>query len=90
MAAIEIITKEDLLAFKAELLSELRLLIRPQQTEERQWLKSKEVRTMLNISSGTLQNLRITGRLNYTKIGGTLFYKHSEIKRLLDAGKENL
>jgi len=87
MAAIEIITKDDLMAFKAELINELKSLIQPKPADEKEWLKSREVRELLNISPGTLQNLRISGRLQHTKVGGTLFYKNSEIRRLLNDGK---
>ena len=83
MASIEIITKEDLMAFKADLLKELTSLIRPQLKDERQWLKSREVRDLLGISAGTLQNLRINRKIKFTKIGGTVFYSNSDIKKLL-------
>ena len=83
MASIEIITKEDLMAFKADLLKELTSLIRPQLKDERQWLKSREVRDLLGISTGTLQNLRINRKIKFTKIGGTVFYSNSDIKKLL-------
>ena len=66
---LEIITKEDLKEFKSELLTEIRQLIQPGQGQSKQWLKSVEVRKLLNISPGTLQNLRINGTLNYTRIG---------------------
>jgi hypothetical protein len=45
------------------------------QEQPTQWLKSSEVRKLLKISSGTLQNLRINGTLNFYKIGGILYYK---------------
>lgn len=87
MAAIEIITKEDLMAFKAELLTELRSLIQPSLSEEKQWLKSSQVRDLLHISAGTLQNLRISGKLTYTKVGGIHYYKATDIQQLLNDGK---
>jgi hypothetical protein len=49
----------------------------------KKWLKSKEVRELLQISSGTLQNLRVRGVLEFTRIGGTLFYDAAVIGRLL-------
>ncbi|MBC7713961.1 MAG: helix-turn-helix domain-containing protein, partial [Rhizobacter sp.] len=78
--SVEIITKEDLLQFKSELLSEISKLVKPSENSgTRQWLKSAEVRKLLNISPGTLQNLRINGTLRYTKIGGTMYYKFADI-----------
>ena len=61
--AAEIITKEDLQAFKTELLNELRHLLIPAQARRKEWLRGSEVRKLLKISYGTLQNLRITGKL---------------------------
>jgi hypothetical protein len=84
---VELITKEDLKNLKTEMLNEIRQLIRPGQSENRQWLKSADVRKLLNISPGTLQNLRINGTLRYTKIGGMMYYKMEDITKLLE-GRE--
>lgn len=84
---VELITKEDLKNLKNEMLNEIRNLIKPGQSENRQWLKSADVRNLLNISPGTLQNLRINGTLRYTKIGGMMYYKLEDITKLLE-GKE--
>ena len=60
--AIDVITKDDLQQFKIELLSDLKNLLKGHSAEpQKQWLKSYEVRVMLGISRGTLQNLRING-----------------------------
>lgn len=85
--AVEIITREDLNEFRNQLLNDLKeiILSKPQQTK--QWLKSNEVRKLLNISPGTLQNLRINGTLSYTKIGGILYYDNSDIDKLLSGNK---
>ena len=82
--SVELITKEDLLAFKAELFQELQSILGSQSTSNKQWLKSIEVRKLLSISPGTLQNLRINGTLRYTKIGGTMYYKTEDITKLLE------
>ena len=83
---LEIITKQDLAAFKSELLTEIRLLIQPGQGQSKKWLKSDEVRKLLNISPGTLQNLRINGTLNFTRIGSLIYYKQEDIDKLLEGG----
>ena len=85
---VELITKEDLRAFKNDLLNEIKQIIRPGQGQSKQWLKSSEVRKLLNISPGTLQNLRINGTLRYTKIGGMLYYKLEDIHKLLEGGEQ--
>ena len=81
---VELITREDLKEFKNEMLTEMKHLIKPGQGQSKQWLKSYEVRKLLNISPGTLQNLRVNGILRYTKIGGLLYYKHEDIIKLLE------
>lgn len=80
----QIITTDDLRDFKVELLDEIRTLISEQKTPAtKKWLKSAEVRRLLNISPGTLQTLRLNGSLPYTKIGGIHFYNSSDIEVLL-------
>ncbi|MNQ76745.1 Helix-turn-helix domain protein [compost metagenome] len=83
-----IITTEDLLKFKIDLLEEIKKIIESQTTVETQkWLRSPEVRKLLNISTGTLHNLRSTGTLSYTKIGGTIYYSCQDINNLLEKNK---
>lgn len=83
---VEIITKDDLKQFKTELLNDIKAIVKPQE-KVKEWLKSAEVRKMLNISPGTLQNLRINRTLRYTKIGGMMYYKLEDITRLLEGGQ---
>ena len=82
-----IITTEDLNEFRKLLLSDLTEILTLKQQDQKQWLKSTEVRKMLNISAGTLQNLRINGTLSYTKIGGTIYYAHSDLLKVLEENK---
>ena len=87
MNANEILTREDLKAFKTELLQEIKTLLKAQsQDQNKKWLKSQEVRKMLIISPGTLQNLRVNGTLRYTKIGSLIYYKQEDINTLLEKG----
>ncbi|MBS1668943.1 MAG: helix-turn-helix domain-containing protein [Bacteroidetes bacterium] len=79
----EIITKEDLESFRVRLLNDLKQLqVSVAQKPTKEWLKGAEVRKMLNISAGTLQNLRITGKLQSTKVGGIYFYRYRDIEKL--------
>lgn len=83
--AVEIITKQDLLAFHRQLLEDLSKLIGKQQAEApMQVLKSAEVRRLLQISPSTLQKLRVEGTLPFTKVGGTHYYRREDITRLLN------
>ena len=85
--AIEVITREDLNEFRTLLLSDLNAMFNSKPQQQKQWLKSSEVRKLLNISSGTLQNLRINGTIAYTKIGGILYYSNSDLEKLLESNK---
>ena len=87
--AVQIITIEDLNEFRNLLLNDLKEIIDPKPQQTKQWLKSNEVRKLLNISPGTLQNLRINGTLSYTKIGGIMYYNHADIDKLLNGNKVN-
>ena len=79
-----IITTDDLRDFKLELLDDIKQLLNNQSGQiTKKWLKSPEVRKLLGISPGTLQNLRINGTLPYTKIGGILYYDYQEIQEIL-------
>ncbi|MDW3197482.1 MAG: helix-turn-helix domain-containing protein [Cytophagales bacterium] len=88
--ATEIITKEDLREFKTELLGDLQTLIQDNDGgSNRKWLKSSEVRKMLKISAGSLQNLRVNGHLPYTKVQGIIFYEYQDIIDMIDNNKYN-
>lgn len=84
--AVEIITREDLVAFKAELLTDLQNLLTEHSTTPKKWLRSGEVMKMLQISPGTLQNYRVNGTLRYSKFGSTIYYSLDEIERMLEQG----
>lgn len=80
----QIITTDDLREFKIELLDEIsKLLEETKDLKPKKWLKSTEVRKLLNISPGTLQTFRINGTLPYTKVGGTHYYNLNDIEKLM-------
>ncbi|PZR38401.1 MAG: DNA-binding protein [Azospira oryzae] len=86
--AATIITPEDLQAFKLELLEDLRKLIAERKTAPaQQWYKSHEIRKLLGISQGTLQHLRTTGTLPFTKIGGVILYDYQDIQKMIQDHK---
>ena len=71
--AVQIVTTEDLHTFKIELINEIKQILNEKTNAPKKWLKSSEVRKMLNSSTGTLQSLRVNGSLPCTKVGGTTF-----------------
>jgi hypothetical protein len=83
-----IVTIEDLQNFKRELIEEIKILLAQRQTTPlRKWLKSHEVRRLLTVSPGTLQNLRVNGTLPFTKIGGVIYYDYDDIQKMLQENK---
>ncbi len=79
----EVLTKEDLWLFRIELLNDIKQLLKPAIQEQKEdWLKSAEVCKILKMSAGSLQNLRISGKLRPVKINGTWRYKRSEVASL--------
>lgn len=83
MATFEMLTKEDLIEFRKELLTELHEAIKKNTIPTKRWLKTDEVRTLLGVSAGTLQSLRISGTLTYTKLGGILYYDYEHIEKMM-------
>ena len=79
----QIVTKRDLLNFGNLLLNEIKNTNNTD-TSPKQWLKSAEVRELLKISPGTLQNLRINGTLKYKRIGGIIYYNYEDIVKMLE------
>ena len=83
-----IVTTDDLMEFKMELLEEIKELLNGQTSHRsKKWLKSTDVMEQLKISPGTLQNLRINGTLPYTKIGGLIYYDSAELEELMENNK---
>jgi hypothetical protein len=83
-----IITTDDLREFKMELLDDIKNLLSKQVAGKlKKYLKSSEVMDLLQVSPGTLQNLRINGTLPYTKVGGIIYYDAEEIQGVMTANR---
>ena len=85
--SIEIVTKEELLLFKEDLITEIRAIMEDtskHSRDGRKWLRSAQVKELLSISSGTLQNLRVNGTLPFTRINGVIYYNKDDIDTLLN------
>ena len=77
------------MAFKEQLLEAILEALERKEDKPKEWLRSRQVREMLNISPGTLQNLRINGILPYSKVGGVIFYPAKGIEQVLDENSVN-
>jgi hypothetical protein len=75
----QLVTLADLEKFRTMLMMDIKLLLEGNFGKPaKRWLKSCEVRKLLNISGGTLQTLRNNGKLPYTRIGGLIYYDATE------------
>lgn len=83
------VTKEDLQQFGAFLIGTIRKMIEGAATIDKEavqpeWLKSRAVRKLLDISPGTLQNLRVTGKVRFKKVLGSYYYSKKDLVRLFN------
>lgn len=85
----QIVTTDDLREFKVELLEDFKKMLKEHSGQPiKKWLKSYEVRKILSISPGKLQNLRVNGSLPYTRIGGVIYYDYNDIQNMLQNNKK--
>jgi hypothetical protein len=87
----QLLTLDDLADFKRQLLFEIKNMMKEivgQPTKK--WMKTHEVRKLLNVSSGTMQTLRNNGTIPYKKIGNIIYYDIEDIQRMLDAKREKV
>jgi hypothetical protein len=90
MDITEIVTKQDLLQVKTELLNALKeTLSQINANATKKWLKSSEVQEMLSLSASGLQNLRVAGTLPFTKLSGIIYYDYNDIASILEKNKRN-
>jgi len=88
MSRDQLLTAGDLFDFKLQLLFEIKTLLKEQSGQpNKQWLKSREVRKLLGISPGTLQNLRVRKILPFTRVGGIIYHDAADIQAMLESKK---
>lgn len=79
----ETLTKDDLEIFRQALLHDIKVLMQPLERDNEEWLRCSDVRKLLKISTGTIQNLRISGKLKSNKVGSIHFYKRSDVEAMI-------
>ncbi len=82
-------TLEDLERMKTEIIQALKETTQSNSTLEKKWLRSKEVREILSISSSTLQTMRIKGEIPFSKVSGIIYYPDDGIQNLLNNNLQN-
>ncbi|WP_167398009.1 helix-turn-helix domain-containing protein [Pedobacter paludis] len=87
------ITKEDLHQFGMLLMNNIREEVKKVAGQTgnvdplQEWIKTTKVRKLLDMSPGTVQNLRIEGKVRYKKIMGTYYYNRSDLENLFKQQK---
>ena len=81
------VTKEDLRQFGLELLGNIGNLITQTKegnsdVTEQEWIKSKQVRKLMNMSPGSVQNLTVTEKVRFKKIVGSYYYNKADLLKL--------
>lgn len=83
----DMVTKEDLRQFGLLLLDKIQAVFKEKdfgQTEnmEPDWLRSRSVRKLLDISAGSVQNLRTSHKVRFKKVLGSYYYSREDIEKL--------
>jgi hypothetical protein len=89
MNSTELTTKQDLFNLEERIVNKFTTLLKIKPADQKEFLKSADVRKMLGISAGTLQTLRINGSLTFTKLNGTLYYEYDDVIAALNKNKTN-
>jgi len=84
---METITRQDLEVLRAQIANDLEVLISAKndqnETEEDfDWMRSKKIRKLMDISPATLQNFRISGKIRHKKIMGSYYYNKQDLLNL--------
>ncbi|WP_052480039.1 MULTISPECIES: hypothetical protein [Flavobacterium] len=87
MMSDDVVTKEDLKQFSLLLLDKIESLLEKSsfvksETNDPEWIKSKSVRKLLDISAGSVQNLRTTQKVRFKKVLGSYYYNRVDLEKL--------
>lgn len=86
----DLITTDDLNQFRKSLIDDIEKLLKESiKPTPKTWLKSNEAKALLEVSNGTLQNMRNNGTLPFTKIGGVIYYNRDDIQKMLIENKQS-
>lgn len=84
----QLVTLADLEKFKEQMLSEMRRLLAGRGAQpSKQWLKSREVRKLLDVSPGKLHAMRASRQLSFMRIGGVMYYDWADIEKMFEKFK---
>jgi hypothetical protein len=84
---MEPITKDDLRQWGMMIMHNMEKMLDQKlktntNNEHQEWLRSRAVRRLMDISAATLQNIRIKGQIRYKKIMGSYYYNKTDLLKL--------
>ena len=83
---VDFLTKNDFSEIKetlAELASQIKTIKKSSPLSE-QWLDNQDLCELLHVSKRTLQNYRDNGVIPFSQIGGKIYYKATDVEKLLN------
>ena len=86
------INKDDLRQFGLLLVDQFKQIIKNNQNKydddlNPEWIKSRVVKKLMNMSAASLQNLRSTGKVRFKKVLGSYYYNKSDLMNLFNDKK---
>lgn len=89
------INKDDLRQFGLLLVDQFKQIIKNNQNKDDddlnpEWIKSRVVKKLMDMSAASLQNLRITGKVRFKKILGSYYYNKSDLMNLFNDKKDTI
>ena len=84
MNANDLVTKQDLIQLKEEIIQTFKEQLSQSANNQKKWLCGSEVQELLGLSPSGLQLWRINGIIPFTKLSGKIFYKASHIEAILE------
>jgi len=86
------INKDDLRQFGLLLVDQFKQIIKNNQNKadddlNPEWIKSRVVKKLMDMSAASLQNLRITGKVRFKKVLGSYYYNKSDLMNLFNDKK---
>lgn len=77
-----LITLKDLLKIKEEIIAEVKKYVKIDDGDK--WIKTKELRKILDLSGGTLQYLRNNNKITFSRVGRTIYYLKSDVDKMFN------
>lgn len=83
---------DDLRQFGLLLVDQFKQIIKNNQNKDDddlnpEWIKSRVVKKLMDMSAASLQNLRITGKVRFKKVLGSYYYNKSDLMNLFNDKK---